>query len=111
MIVKQKSLAKAKGSFSFVVQTNGLGTMTATATTKGAKNPVAVGTFPLAKAGSIKVTLKLDQKVKLQFKQPKKKKGKKKRPPAVAHVSVKLVAAAPSGKATTSITVPVEVRK
>jgi hypothetical protein len=111
VIVKQKSLTKAKGSFSFVVQTNGLGSISASATTKGAKSPVAVGTFPIANAGSIKVTLKLDPKVKLQFKQPKKKKGKKTRPPAVAHISVKLVAAAPTGKATTSITVPVEVRK
>jgi hypothetical protein len=111
VIVKQKNLTKAKGSFTFVVQTNGLGSITASATTKGAKSPVAVGTFPIANAGSIKVTLKLDPKVKLQFKQPKKKKGKKTRPPAVAHISVKLVAAAPTGKATTSITVPVEVRK
>lgn len=111
VIVKQKSLTKAKGSFSFVVQTNGLGSLTASATTKGANKPVAEGTFTLATSGSIKVTLKLDPKLKLQFKQPKKKKGKKRRPPAVAHISVKLVAAAPSGKATTSITVPVEVRK
>ncbi len=48
--------------------------------------------------------------MKLKFKQPKKKKGKKKAPPAVAKIAVKLVAAAPTGKATTSITVPVEVR-
>ena len=49
--------------------------------------------------------------MKLTYVQPKKKKGKKKRPPAVAKFSVTLVATAPSGKATTSITVPVEVRK
>ena len=111
VVVKQKSLAKAKGSFSFGAQTNGIGTVTATATTKGAKKPIAVATVVLTKTGSFGVTLKLDPKVKLQYKQPKKKKGKKKRPPAVAKISVKLVAAAPSGKATTSITVPVEVRK
>jgi hypothetical protein len=110
VVVKQKSLAKAKGSFSFGAQSNGIGTVTATATTKGAKKPIGVATIVLTKPGAFGITLKLDPKVKLQYKQPKKKKGKKKRPPAVAKISVKLIAAAPSGKATTSITVPVEVR-
>ena len=78
---------------------------------ESAKKPLAVSTIPLAKPGSFKVTLKLDLKVKLQYKQGKKKKGAKKTPQAVARIAVKLVAAAPTGKATTSITVPVEVRK
>jgi hypothetical protein len=111
VVVKQTTLTKAKGSLAFVVQTNGLGSVTATATIKGGKKPLAVTVVPLAKAGAFSVTLKLDQKVKLKYVQPKKKKGKKKAPPAVARFSVKLVATAPSGKATTSITVPVEVRK
>ena len=111
LVLKQKSLAKSKGALSFVVQTNGLGSVTATATMKGAKKPLATALVPLTKTGAFKVALKLDQKMKLKYVQPKKKKGKKKRPPAVAKFSVNLVAAAPSGKATTSITVPVEVRK
>jgi hypothetical protein len=111
VIVKRKNLIKAKGSISFNVQTNGVGAATATATTRGATKPVATAVVPLAKPGTVKVTLQLDPKVKLQYKQPRKKKGKKKRPPAVARLTVTLVAAAPSGNATTSITVPVEVRK
>jgi hypothetical protein len=111
VVVKQKDLSKAKGGFSFVATTNGLGNVTATAKLKGKKAPLAVVTVALAKAGTFVVTLKLDQKVKLKYVQPKKKKGKKKRPPAVAKFSVTLVAAALTGKATTSITVPVEVRK
>lgn len=110
VLVKKKKLTRAKGAFSFVATANGLGSVTATATIKGVKAPLAVTTVALAKAGTFLVTLKLDQKVKLKYVQPKKKKGKKKRPPAVARVSVKLVASAPAGTATTSITVPVEVR-
>ncbi len=113
--IKLSALAKNKGSLSFMVQANGVGTVSATATTKGTKAPIAVATIPLAKAGAFKVTLKIDKKTKLQYKlvkQKKKSKGKKKsKPQLVAHVAVTLVAAAPAGKATTSITVPVEVRK
>jgi hypothetical protein len=110
--VKLTDLTKAKGSFSFVVFSNGVGAVTGAATSKGVKTPIAVTTGAGVKPGSYKVVVKIDSKTqKLAYKQPKKKKGKKKRPPAVAKITVKLVAAAPSGKATTSITVPVEVRK
>ena len=37
---------------SFVVKTNGLGTITATATSKGVKKPLAVATIPIAKTGA-----------------------------------------------------------
>jgi hypothetical protein len=112
VVIKQSTLTKAKGAFAFTVQTNGLGSVTATASMKGAKKPLAVTVVPLAKVGAFSVALKLDPKAKLRYVQTKKKKkGKKKHPPAVARLSVTLVATAPSGKATTSITVPVEVRK
>ena len=41
VIVKRSTLAKAKGALVFTVQTNGLGSVTATASTKGAKKPLA----------------------------------------------------------------------
>jgi hypothetical protein len=110
VLVKATSLTKAKGTFSFEVQSNGVGAVTATATSKGVKTPIVVTTGPGVKPGSYKVVVKIDKTQKLAYKQQKKKKGKKKRPPAVAKLAVTLVAAAPSGKATTSITVPVEVR-
>jgi hypothetical protein len=103
VVLKLKNLTKKKGSVSFVVQTNGLGTVTATATSKGVKKPLAVATLPAARAGALTVTLKLDLKSKLTYKTVK---GHQ-----VARVSVKLVAVAPSGSSKTSITVPVEVRK
>ena len=116
--IKLSALSKNKGSLSFTVQANGVGTVSASATTKGTKAPIAVATIPLAKAGAFTVTLKIDKKTKLQYKlvkqkqKKKKSKGKKKsKPQLVAHVAVTLVAAAPAGKATTSITVPVEVQK
>jgi hypothetical protein len=117
--VKLSSLAKNKGALSFTVQTNGIGTVDATATSKGIKAPVAVATIPLAKTGAFKVTLTIDKKTKLQYKlvkqksksKSKSKKKKKAKSELVAHVAVKLVATAPSGKAATSITVPVEVQK
>jgi hypothetical protein len=112
VVVKLADLTKAKGALSFVVQSNGIGAVTATATSKGVKTPIAATTAAGTKPGTVKVVVTIDNKTqKLAYKQPKKKKGKKKRPPAVARIAVKLVAAAPSGKATTSITVPVEVRK
>jgi hypothetical protein len=112
VVVKLKTLQKSKGTFAFVTDANGIGAVTATATSKGVKTPIAATIAAGVKPGTIKVVVTIDSKTqKLAYKQPKKKKGKKKRPPAVAKIAVKLVAAAPSGKATTSITVPVEVRK
>jgi hypothetical protein len=111
VLVKQKALTKSKGVFSFVATTNGLGSVTATATIKGVKTPVAVTTVPLTRVGTFRVELTLDKKIPLKYVQPKKKKGKKRRPPAVARISVRLIATAPTGKATTAITVPVEVRR
>jgi hypothetical protein len=111
VVVKQTDLTKAKGALSFVIESNGIGAVTATATSKGVKTPIAVTTAAGARTGTYTVVVKLDSKTqKLAYKQPKKK-GKKKRLPAVATIAVKLVAVAPSGKATTAITVPVEVRK
>ena len=103
VVLKQSRLKKNKGAMSFVVQANGIGNISATATTKGAKKPLATATIPIAKAGTLTIKLKLDLKTKLKF---KKVKGHQ-----VARVSVKLVAAAPAGSSKTSITVPVEVRK
>jgi hypothetical protein len=103
VLLKAASLKKHKGVFTFVVQANGLGSVTATATTKGVKKPIGTVTVPAAKAGSLKVTLKLDLKAKFKYSLVK---GRQ-----IARVSVKLVAAAPTGSSKTSITVPVEVRK
>ena len=94
---------EAQGHFSFVVQTNGLGAITATATTKGAKKPIGTATATAAKAGACRITLKLDPKLKLRYTLVK---GRQ-----VARVSVKLVAAAPTGTSKSTITVAVEVRK
>ena len=101
--LKAAGLKKHKGVFSFVVQANGMGSVIATATTKGVKKPIGTATVSAAKAGSLKITLKLDLKSKLTYKLVK---GRQ-----IARVSVKLVAAAPTGSSKTSITVPVEVRK
>ena len=103
VVLKQANLKKKKGAMSFVVKTNGIGTIAATATSKGVKKPLAVATIPIAKTGSLTIKLKLDLKPKLKFKLVK---GHQ-----VARVSVKLVATAPTGSSKTSITVPVEVRK
>ncbi len=103
VVLKQANLKKKKGAMSFVVQTNGIGTIAATATSKGVKKPLAVAAIPIAKAGTLTIKLKLDLKPKLKFKLVK---GHQ-----VARVSIKLVAAAPTGSSKTSITVPVEVRK
>jgi hypothetical protein len=103
VLVKTSNLKKHKGVISFVVQTNGMGSIAATATTKGAKKPIGSATIVAKKAGSLKITLTLDPKSKLTYKLVK---GRQ-----IARVSVKLVAAAPTGSSKTSITVPVEVRK
>jgi hypothetical protein len=103
VLLKAANLKKHKGVFSFVVQTNGMGAIAATATTKGGKKPIGTAAITAAKAGALKVTIKLDPKAKLTY---KKVKGRK-----IARVSVKLVAAAPTGSSKTSITVSVEVRK
>jgi hypothetical protein len=103
VLLKAANLTKKKGVFSFVVQANGAGTISASASTKGAKKPVATGVATAKQAGSVRVTLTLVPKTKLVYKTVKKRQ--------VARIAVKLMAAAPTGAAKTSITVSVEVRK
>jgi hypothetical protein len=103
VLVKTANLKKHKGVISFIVQANGMGAITATASTKGTKKPIGTAAITAKKAGSLRITITLSLKAKLLYKTVK---GRQ-----IARVSVKLVAAAPSGSSKTSITVPVEVRK
>jgi hypothetical protein len=80
-----------------------MGAVTATATTKGQKKPISSVAVNAAKAGSVRIPLKLDPKLKLRYTTVKKRQ--------VAKITVKLTGAAPTGAAKSTITVAVEVRK